>query len=85
MERQGGQSQLEQSDMRLALNIVRMATGWFLHTTIEESTYLVMQTSAAVLETQLWAVGICGLNHVKAAIEGHTVVFCQNPKDGYLT
>jgi len=35
MSRQGGWVQLEQSDMRLALNMAKMATGGFVHATIE--------------------------------------------------
>jgi hypothetical protein len=37
MARQGGPVQLEQSDMRLALNIVKLAKEGFSHTAIEET------------------------------------------------
>jgi len=36
MARQGGRVQLEQFDMRLALNMARMVKGGFLHAAIEE-------------------------------------------------
>jgi len=37
MVRQGGQVQLEQSDMQLALNMAKMAIEEFSHATIEET------------------------------------------------
>jgi len=37
MARQGGWVQLEQSDMRLALNMAKMAKGGFSRTAIEET------------------------------------------------
>jgi hypothetical protein len=39
--RQGGRVQLEQSDMRLALNMAKMAKEGFLRTAIEEMKYLI--------------------------------------------
>jgi len=41
MLRQGGQVQLEQSDMRLALNMAKMAKGGFLCSAIEETQFLI--------------------------------------------
>jgi len=43
MARQGGQVQLEQSDMRRALNVAKMAKEGVLHATIEEMQYLMKQ------------------------------------------
>ena len=37
MARQGGRVQLGQSDMRLALNMARMAKGWFLRATMQDT------------------------------------------------
>jgi len=37
MARQGGRVQLEQSDMRLALNMAKMAKGGFSRATVEET------------------------------------------------
>jgi len=41
MARQGARVQLEQSDIRLALNMAKMAKEDFSRTTIEESKYLI--------------------------------------------
>jgi hypothetical protein len=41
MARQGGRVQLEQSDMRLALNMAKMAKAGFLRAAIEETKYLI--------------------------------------------
>ena len=40
MARQGGQVQLEQSDMCHSLNMAKMAKGGVSHTAIEETQYL---------------------------------------------
>ena len=41
MARQRGWVQLEQSDMRLALNMAQLAKGGFSRATIEETQYLI--------------------------------------------
>ena len=41
MARQGGRVQLEQSDMRRALNMAQMAKGGFSHSAIEETQFLI--------------------------------------------
>jgi hypothetical protein len=41
MARQGGDVQLEQSDMRLALNMAKMAKGGFSRAAVEEMQYLI--------------------------------------------
>jgi hypothetical protein len=41
MAKQGGQVQLEQSDMRLALNMAKMAKEGFSHAAIEDTKYLI--------------------------------------------
>jgi len=41
MSRQGGQVQLQQSDMSLALNMAKMAKGGFSCAMIEETQYLI--------------------------------------------
>jgi hypothetical protein len=50
MARQGGSVQLEQSDMRLALNIAKMAKGGFSHAAVEETQYLIKKPRAKVRE-----------------------------------
>jgi len=48
MARQGGQVQLEQSNMRLTLNMARMANEQFLRATIEEMHYLIKEPHTQV-------------------------------------
>ena len=50
MARQGGQVQLEQSDMRLALNMAKMAKAGFSRAAIEETKYLIKKPRAEVRE-----------------------------------
>jgi hypothetical protein len=48
MARQGGRVQLEQSNMRLALNMAKMAKGVFLQAAIEETQNLIKKPQAEV-------------------------------------
>jgi hypothetical protein len=48
MARQGGQLQLEQSDMCLALNMAKMAIEGFLRTTMEKTKYPIQQSHTKV-------------------------------------
>jgi len=48
MARQGGRVQLEQSNMRLALNMAKMAKGGFSHPAIEEKQQQVKKPRAEV-------------------------------------
>jgi hypothetical protein len=48
--RQGGRVQLEQSDMRLALNTAKITKGGFLHATVEETQQLIKKPPAEVRE-----------------------------------
>jgi len=50
MARQGGRVQLEQSDIRLALNMAKMANGGFLRAAIEETQQLIKKPHAEVRE-----------------------------------
>jgi len=50
MARQGGQVQLEQSDMRLALNMAKMSEIWFLQAAIEETQQPIKKPHAEVRE-----------------------------------
>ena len=59
MARQGGWVQLEQSDMRHALNIPKMAKGGFSHSAIEETQFLIEKPHAEVLEEKNWGVEQC--------------------------
>jgi hypothetical protein len=48
MARQGGQVQLEQSNMHHALNMAKMAKGGFSHTAIEEMQQLIKKSRTEV-------------------------------------
>jgi hypothetical protein len=50
MARQGGRVQLVQSDMRLALNMAKMAKSGFSCAAVEETQYLIQKPSAEVQE-----------------------------------
>jgi len=50
MARQGGRVQLEQSDMRLALNMATMVKGGFLRATMDETQFLIKRPWAEVRE-----------------------------------
>jgi len=48
MARQGGRVQLEQSDMRLALNMAKMAKGGFSRAAVEGTQQLIKKPPAKV-------------------------------------
>jgi len=50
MARQGGRVQLEQSNMRLALNMAKMAKESISRSAIEETKYLIKKPRAEVRE-----------------------------------
>jgi len=52
MARQGGWVQLEHSDMRLALNMDKMAKEGFSRAAIEETKYRIKQSRGAVRESK---------------------------------
>jgi len=84
MARQGGQVQLEQSDMRLALNMAKMAKDWFSRTAIEQTQQLMNKPHAEVREERKRGVVFPGHNKMKAAIERHLAMVHENQKDGCL-
>jgi len=84
MARQGGWVQLEQSDMRLALNMAKMAKGGFSRTAIEEMQQLIKKPGAVVREEKKQGVEFAGHNKVKAAIERHAAMVRENQTDGCL-
>jgi len=69
MASQGGRVQLEQSDMRLAMNMVKMAKGGFSHAAIEETQHLIKKPHPEVREEKKRGVEFPGHRKVKAAIE----------------
>jgi hypothetical protein len=64
MARQEGRAQLEQSDVRLALNMAKMAKGGFSHGTVEETQYLIKKPRAEVREQKKWGIEFPGYNKV---------------------
>ena len=84
MARQGGRVQLEQSDMCLALNMAKMATGGISCPAIEETQQLIKNPRAEVGEKKNRGGEFCGHNKVKAVIERHPAMVCENQTDGCL-
>ena len=82
MAGQGGQVQLEQSDMRLALNMAKMAKEGFSRAAVEETRQLITKPHAAVRELKKRGVVFPGHNKVKAAIERYPAMVLQNQTDG---
>jgi hypothetical protein len=84
MARQRGQVQLEQSDMRLALNMAKMAKQGFSCAAIEETKYLIIKPGAEVREEKKRGVEFPEHNKVKAAIQRHPAMLHQNQTSGCL-
>jgi len=84
MARQGGRVQLEQSDMRLALNMAKMAKEGFSRAAIEETKYLIKKPHAEVWEEKKRGVEFPGHEKVKAAIQRQPAMLCQNQTSGCL-
>jgi hypothetical protein len=84
MARQGGRVQLEQSDMRLALNMAKMAQGGISHAAGEETQYVIKKPRVEVWEEKMQGVGCPGHNKVKAAIARHPAMLRQNQTPGCL-
>jgi len=84
MARQGGGVQLEQSDMRLALNMAKMAKGGYSRAAIEEALRLIKQPRAEVREEKKWGDEFRGHNRVKAAIERDPAMVRENQTDSCL-
>jgi len=84
MARQAGWVQLEQSDMRLASDMARMATGGFSCAGIEEPQYLVTQLHTEVQEETKRGVEFPGNRKVKDALEKDPAMHHENHTDGSL-
>jgi len=82
MARQGGQIQLEQSDMRLTLNMAKMAKQGFSHAAIQETQHLIKKPRSDVRKEKKRGVVFPRHNMVKAAIERHPATIHQNQTDG---
>jgi len=84
MARQGGRVQLEQSDMRRALIMAKMAKEGFSRAAIEETKYLIKKPRAEVREEKKRGVEFPGHKKVKAAIQRHAAMLRQNQMTGCL-
>jgi len=69
---------LKQSDMRLALNAAKMAKEGYSCAAIEESQFLFKTPCTKVREEKTRGVEFPGHEKVKAAIERHPAMLCQN-------
>ena len=85
MARQGGQVQLEQSDMSLTLNMAKIAKGGFSRSAIEETRYLIKRPHVEVWEEKMLGFEFPGHKKVKAVIERHPAMLPQNHTDGCLS
>jgi hypothetical protein len=84
MARQGGWVQLEQSDMHLALNMVKLANRGYLRAAIEETKRLIKKPGAEVWEQTKRGVDFPRHQKVKAAMETHPAMGYQNHPAGCL-
>ena len=84
MARQGGPVQLEQSDMRLALNMAKMAKEGFSRAAMEETKYLSKKPRAEVREEKKRGVEFPGHKKVLAAIQRHPAMHRHNQTSGCL-
>jgi len=85
MAKQRDSKQLEQSDIWLVLNMAQMAKGEASHPTIEEMHYLINNRSAKIQEGKKRGVEFSGHKMVKAVIERHPAMLCQNHTTGCLS
>jgi len=84
MARQGGRVRLEQSDMRLALNMAKMAQKGFSRAAIEETQQRINKPRAEVQEEMKWGVVFPGHMKVKSAIDRHLAFVRDNQTDSCL-
>jgi len=84
MARKEGRVQLERSDMPLALNLTKKASGGFLRAAMEGTENLIKKPRAEVQEERKRGVQSPGHRKLKAAIERHPAMLHQNVTDGCL-
>jgi hypothetical protein len=80
MARQGGRVQLEHADMRIALNMVHMATHGISRSGIEETTHLIKKPRAEKRRR----VEFPGHRSLKVVIGKHPAMMYENQSDGCL-
>jgi hypothetical protein len=84
MARQGGQVQLELSDMGLAMNMAKIATGVLSHPTMKEMQQLIKKACGDVRDEMKQPVLFPGDNKVKAGIKRRPAMVRENQTDGCL-
>jgi len=84
MARQGGWVQLQQSDMRLAFNMAKMAKGGFSRAAILETQHLIKTPRGEVREEKKRGVAFPGHRKVKAVIEQHLAMVHEHHTDSCL-
>jgi len=84
MARQGGCVQLEQSDMRLAMNMAKVAKEGVSRAGIEETQQIIQEPHTEVRQEKKRGVGFPGHNKMKAVIERHPSLVRENHTDGSL-
>jgi len=84
MGRQGGRVHLEQSDMRLAMNMAIMAKGGFSVAAIEETQQLIKQPCAEVREEKKRGGEFPGHQKLKAVMKRHPAMLYKNHTAGCL-
>jgi len=77
----GGRVQLEQSAMRLALNMAKMAKEGHSRAAIEETQQLIKTPCTEVREEKMRGVVSPGHNKVKAAMNKHPAMVRENQTD----
>jgi len=76
--RQGGQVQLEQSDMHHTLNMTRIAIGGFSQASIKEIQQSIKNALTTVREEKKWWVQSHGHLNVTSAMERHLAIIREN-------
>jgi len=84
MARQGGRVQLELSDMRVALNMLKMAKGGFSRDAIEETHHLIKKPLTAVQEEKMRGVKYPGCGTVPAVMERYPAMLWETHTGGCL-
>jgi len=80
----GGQVQLEPSNMRLALNMVKTAEGVFSHGAVVETQFLMMMPRTVAQEETKRGVDLPWHKKVKTKIERYLAMLPQNHTAGSL-
>ena len=82
MARQGGRVQLEQSEMRLALNMAKMDEEGFSRAANGDTQRLMQKPHAEVREEKKWGVVFRKHNKAQAEIKRHTAMVVENRTEG---